>query len=89
MDIKIDRDGRYFRSSSFPIVVFLFCKGEQVAGVNPTDNPTKKEFAFVLTPRLSELVELYKFGDRTAPELLVNVHLYEQGRRQLLDRLND
>ena len=89
MEIKTDRDNMYFRSSSFPIVVFLFCKGEQVAGVNPTYNPTKKEFAFISTPRLEELVELYKFGDKNDTELLVNVHLYEQGRRQLLDRLND
>ena len=80
---------RYFRSSSFPLVVFLFCKNEQVAGVNPTDNPAKKEFAFLLTPRLTELIDLYKFGDRSAPELDINVFLYEQGRRQLLDRLND
>lgn len=79
---------RYFRSSSFPLVVFLFCKNEQVAGINPTDNPTKKEFAFLLTPRLEELVDLYKFGDRNDPELLVPVHFYEQARRELLDKLN-
>lgn len=80
---------RYFRSTSFPLVVFLFTKGEQVAGINPTDNPPKKEFAFVTNPRLEELVSLYKFGDRNDPELLVSAQLYEQARRQLMDRLND
>ena len=80
---------RYFRSASFPLVTFLFTKGEQIAGVNPTDNPRKKEFAFVITPRLEELVDLYKFGDRKDPDLLVNVRLYEQARNDLLDRLND
>lgn len=79
---------RYYKSSSFPLVVFLFCKSEQVAGINPTDNPSKKEFSFVLTPRLEELVDLYKFGDRNDPELLVPVHFYEQARRELLDKLN-
>ncbi len=83
------KQDRYFKSASFPLVAFLFAKGEQVAGINPTDNPTKKEFSYILTPRLQELVDLYKFGDRNDPELLVNVYLYEQGRRQLLDRLND
>lgn len=80
---------RYYRSSSFPLVVYLFAKGEQIAGVNPTDNPSKKEFAFVSSPRLEELVDLWKYGDRNDPELLVPAHLYEQSRRELLDRLND
>ena len=83
------RQDRYFKSSSFPIVAFLFSKGEQVAGINPTDNPSKKEFTFVSRPRLEELVELYKFGDRNDTELLVSAHAYEQSRRELLDRLND
>ncbi len=80
---------RYYRSSSFPLVAFLFAKGEQVAGINPTDNPSKKEFSFISSPRLEELVELFKFGERRDPELLVSVHLYEQARRELLDRLNN
>lgn len=80
---------RYYRSASFPLASFLFTKGEQVAGINPTDNPSKKEFSFISRLRLEELVYLYKFGDRDDPELLVPVHLYEQARRELLDRLND
>jgi hypothetical protein len=43
----------------------------------------------MLTHILEELVELFKFGDRDDPQLLVNVHSYEQARRELLDRLND
>ncbi|MDP3725848.1 MAG: hypothetical protein Q8R36_01480 [bacterium] len=78
-----------FRSASFPLVTFLFAKGEQVAGINPTDNPSKKEFSFVSSPRLEELVYLYKFGERNDPDLLVQVHIYEQARRELLDGLNN
>ncbi len=80
---------RYFRSSSFSLVAFLVTKGEQIAGINPTDNPSRKEFMFIATPRLEELVSLYKFGDRNDPELLVSAQLYEQARRELMDRLND
>lgn len=83
------KQDRYYRSSSFPLVAFLFAKGEQVAGINPTDNPSKKEFAFVSSPRLEELAHIYQFGDRSDPELLVHARLYEQGRRELLDRLNN
>ena len=82
-------ENRYFRNSSFPLVLFLFSRGEKIAGVNPTDNPSKKEFAFVATDRLEKLVDLYKFGDRDDPDLLIQVHVYEQARRELLDRLND
>lgn len=78
---------KYFRSSSFPLVAYLFSKGEQVTGINQTDNPSKKEFAFLLTPHLEELVDIFKFGAGDNPELFVNVNIYEQGRRQLLDKL--
>ena len=85
--MKKDED-RYFRNSSFSLVLFLFLRGEKIAGVNPTDNPSKKEFAFVMTDRLKELVDLYQFGDRSDPDLLIEVHTYETARRELLDKLN-
>ena len=78
---------RYIRSTSFPLVLFLFSKGAQVAGVNPTDDPDKKEFALVRTDTLEELIDLYKWGSRDDPRLLVPVHTYEQARRELLDVL--
>ncbi len=87
MENKKDTN-RYFRNSSFPLAVFLFVKGEQVAGINPTENPNKKEFAFVKTDRLDELVEIYKFGKDDDIELLVPIRLVEQARRQLMDRLS-
>jgi len=80
---------RYYKSASFPLVAFLLTKGEQVAGIYPTDNPSKKEFSFVSNPRLEDLVDKYRFGDRSDPELLVPVHKYEQARNELLDRLNE
>ncbi len=83
------KEDRYFKSSSFPLVVFLFTKGEQIAGVNQTSDPSKKEFALVFSPRLEELVDLYKFGDRNDPELGIQVHTYEHARKELLDRLRD
>jgi hypothetical protein len=86
--MKKDSD-RYFRTSSFSLAAFLFANSEQIAGVNETEERGKKEFCFVMTDRLEELVDLYKFGDRNDPDLLVHVHTYEQGRRELLDRLKD
>ena len=88
IEIKKDKN-RYFRSSSFPLAVFLFSKGEQIVGISPTENPGKKEFAFIKTDRLEELVEIFKFGENDDPELLVSIRLVEQARRQLMDRLND
>jgi hypothetical protein len=56
-------------------------------GVNSTDDPDKKEFALVRTDTLEELIDLYKWGSRDDPRLLVPVHTYEQARRELLDVL--
>ena len=80
---------RYFRTHSFSLVLFLFAKDQVIAGINSTEVEGRKSFAFVKTLRLEELVELFKFGDRNDPDLLVPVHKYEQARRELLDRLND
>ena len=85
---NINRD-KYFRSASFPLVTFLYTKNQQVVGITPTGEGSKKEFSFLKTDYLEELVDLYKFGDRDSTGLLVSVHLYEQARRELLDRLNN
>ena len=79
---------RYFRTTNFALALFLYTKDQQIAGVTPVNN-NQKEFSFLTSPYLEELVDLYKFGDRSDDRLLVEVHKYEQGRRDLLDRLND
>lgn len=88
METKRNSD-RYFRSCSFPLVAFLYTKEQQIAGINKIDDSGKKEFALIKTPRLEELVDKYKFGPKDDPDIFVSVHLYEQARRELLDRLND
>jgi len=79
---------RYYRSASFPLANFLTAKGENVINLSPTGDYSKKEFVFISTIKLEKLVNLFKFGERDSPELLVPVHKYEQSRRELLDRLN-
>ncbi len=80
---------RYFRSCSFPLVLFLYVQDQQVAGINPVDNTGKKEFAFVKTPSLEVLFDKYKFGAKDDPDIFVSVRTYEQARRELLERLNN
>ena len=80
---------KYCRYASFPLVNFLFAHEEQVVGVNATDRPGQKEFAFVSTARLEELVENYLYGPKDHPDLQINVRDYEQARRQLLDLLKN
>lgn len=87
MEIKKDKD-RHFRNTSLPLATFLFSKGEQIAGVNEVDKSKDKEFAFIRTFELEELVSVYRFGEKSNPSLLVNVRDYEESRRILMDRLN-
>jgi hypothetical protein len=86
--MKKDID-RYFKTSSFPLVNFLFAKGIQIEGIESVDRLGKKSFTFMRSERLEELINLYKFGDKSDADLLVQVHVYEQTRRELLERLND
>ena len=79
---------RYFRTTNLNLGVFLYAQNQPIAGVNPVAGD-QKEFAFLDVPRVKELVDLYKFGDRNDVRLSVEVHRYEQARRDLLDRLND
>lgn len=80
---------RYFRSASFPLVAFLYTKEQQIAGVNPTGKTDQMEFAFIDTSYLQELVDLYRFGPKDDDRLLVDVHKYEQARKELLSLLRD
>ncbi len=76
------------RTSSLNQAVFLYAKEYQISGVNSITNK-QKEFVFVKTDELEELVWLYRYGEKDDERLLVEVHKYEQARRELLDRLND
>ena len=79
---------RYYRTASLQLAIYLYAKDQQIAGINAVSDSGKKEFAFVLSPYLEELIEKYKFGDRADSDLLVPVHVYERARNELLDRLN-
>ena len=83
----MENEDTYFRSSSFNLVVFLFTKGAKIAGISPTSSSDKQEFVLMKTDRLMELINKYKWSGHEDSELLVPVHLYEQSRRELLDRL--
>jgi hypothetical protein len=78
-----------FKTGSFPLSAFLYSKNQHLEGISSSDDPGRKDFSFLQTDRLDELVGKYKFGDRGDPDLLVEVHLYEQARRDLLDILNE
>jgi hypothetical protein len=80
---------KQYKTGSFPIATYLCAKQEQIASIDLSDDPGRKDFVFLQTDRLDELVGKYKFGDRDDPDLLIEVHAYEQARRDLLDRLND
>lgn len=85
----MEKDNRYYRTSSFPLACFLFAKGQQIAGVNPTEEMSKKSFAFVNNSlHLEELIDKYKFGQEDDPDLMVSARVYEHTRKVLLDLLN-
>ncbi len=81
-------ENRYFYNTSFPLACFLFSKNMQMS--QPRDvGGGKKEFVWIKTPILEELVRTYKFEQKDAKELLISVRVYEQARRELLDILNN
>ena len=79
---------RYFRSSSLPLATFLFAKEQKVAGIHPLEGK-KREFVFVKTSRLEELVDKYKFGERNEEDAMVDARLLERARQELLDRVHE
>jgi hypothetical protein len=79
---------RYIRTTNLNHAIFLYTKDQPISGINSI-NEDQKEFVFVKTDTLEELVWLYRYGDRDDERLMVQVHKYEQARRELLDRLND
>ena len=81
-------ENRYFYSSSFPLACFLFAKDVQMSSPKDVGNG-KKEFVWIKTSQLEELVDLYQFGSKDDESLLISVRVYEQSRRELLDILNN
>ncbi len=77
---------KYTKLTNLNLVTFLYANGHQIAGINPV-NDTQKSFSFISSDTLEELIWLYRFGPKDDERLLVNVHLYERGRKELLDLL--
>lgn len=86
MEKDIDR---YFRTANFALAVFLYSRNHKIAGIQPTSERGQKEFAFVNSPELEELVDLFKFGPKDDEHLLVSVHVHDQARQELLSLLKD
>ncbi len=79
---------KYIRTTNLSQAIYLYAQDQQIAGVNNVGEG-QKEFVFIKTDKLEELIDLYKFGDRNDERLFIEVHKYEQARRDLLDRLKD
>lgn len=82
-----NRNG-HFRSSSLPLATFLFAKEQEIDEIQTTDG-FRKEFLFVRTPLLAELVDAYKFGKRDTEDVMVDARLLERARQDLLDRVHE
>jgi hypothetical protein len=70
--MKKDED-RYLRTTSFSMATFLFAKGFQITGINPTGDGDQREFVFVRTDLLDELADLYRFGPKDDERLAIQV----------------
>ncbi len=81
-----DRDG--YRTTSLPLAVFLYLKGQHLTGIVPL-NFSKKEFEFTHSPDIEALVNTYRFGAADDAALQVSAREYERARNTLLDLLNE
>jgi len=79
---------KYFYSTSFQLACFLYSKRMQMSAPRNL-NRKQKEFTWIRTPELEDLINVYKFGLKEEIELLINVRDYEQVRRELLEIINN
>ena len=77
----------HFKTVNLNLAIFLYVKSCQIEGVYSVGDK-QKEFAFIDTPELQKLTEVYRFGDKDNKLLMVQIHHYEQARNTLLDILN-
>jgi len=80
------KNNKYTKLTNLNLVTFLYVNNHQIAGINQI-NEMQKSFSFITSDALEELIWLYRFGCKDDERLLVNVHLYERGRKELLDLL--
>ena len=74
------------KTTNFNLATYLCAKNQQMVGIEALTNE-QKEFLFMTTDELEELIENYKFPEQSDGANLVNVKRYEQARRELLDLL--
>jgi len=80
---------KYERTTLLSLASFLLARGQSIVGINSTGKGAEKEFAFVITPLLEELIHAYRFAPIGDIRLTIDVKLYEQARNELLSALKD
>ncbi|MBA3733378.1 hypothetical protein H0W91_03310 [Patescibacteria group bacterium] len=79
---------KYEKTTNLNLATFLYANEQPIVGINEVSKG-QKEFTFINSERLEELIATYKFPELDDENLLVDVHKYEYSRRYLLDRINE
>lgn len=80
---------RYFRSSNFNVVAFLYAKGVALANIDKTANSRRATFVFVDTPERETLVHAFNHGKEDDPLLMIDARRMLAATRELKEKLYD
>lgn len=75
-----------FKTTSFYLASFLCAKGLSLTSIDRTDNKRCK-FVFLDSPQREALVEAFNFGQKDAPEVMLDIRNAIIAIKMLKDRL--
>lgn len=81
------KNDRYFKTSSFPVAVFLFANKMELTNIDKASNPKRASFVFVNRPELEKLLQAFNYGKENDPSVMVDARKMIMATRQLKERL--
>ena len=77
---------QYFKTQSFYLALFLFVKGCELIEVEKSIS-IKKNFVFIDSPKLHELVEIFNFSKENDKKIMVDIRKVATAIKRLKDLL--
>lgn len=80
-------DERYFRTSAFPLAIFLYAKEFVLANIDRVSDERRAFFVFMNSPEVEEAVERFHIGSKNDPVVMVDARQLDLARQQLKSAL--
>jgi len=87
MNKNLNKDNKYFKTTSFYLASFLFAKELELVSIDKITDPRRALFVFIDSPERELWLESFNFGKENTAEVMVDARKFVMAIKMLKDKL--